>query len=257
MNQPMRTIALTSGKGGTGKTCVAANLGIALAAQGHRVVVFDADLQLANLDVALGIKAPYGLQHVVNEERSLRDILCPGPGNIRVVTGGSAIPALMSAGPKRMGTFLRQIEDLAHDTDFLLFDTGAGLDSRVFTFVGFAQQAILVTTPDPTSVTDAYATVKVATRRAPATEFGLLVNMVSEMKDANGVHAALARVCESYLGVTLPLLGYLHADDEVAAATRKRQCFVLTAPRSRAAREMNALAISLANGQFQPMLRMA
>ena len=132
MHQGMKMISVTSGKGGTGKTCISANLALALAAQGKRVVVFDADLQLANLDVALGIQTPLSLQHVVNGEHTLREVLYDAPGFIRVATGGSAIPALMSAGPKRMATFMLQIEELEQDTDFLIFDTGAGIDNKVF-----------------------------------------------------------------------------------------------------------------------------
>ncbi len=241
----MKTIAVTSGKGGTGKTCVTANLGATLAAMGRRVVLFDADLQLANLDVALGIKAQYGLQHVLTEEKTLREILCQGPGGVQVATGGSAIPALMSAGPKRMGKFISQLEDLESDTDYLLFDTGAGLDNRVMTFLGLAQLTVLVTTPDPTSVTDAYATVKVATRRAPETEFGLVVNMVGNPAEGLAVHSVLDKICRTFLDRGLPYLGSIHQDKDVAAATRRRQVIAVTASASQPAHDIRDIAVAI------------
>jgi flagellar biosynthesis protein FlhG len=257
MNNKLRIIAVTSGKGGTGKTCIAANLGIALASQGKRVVLFDADLQLANLDIVLGIKTPYNLQHVVNEERSLREILFDALGNIRVVTGGSAIPSLVSAGPRRLATFMSQIDDLARDTDILLFDTRSGIDGRVVPFLAMAHQAIVVTTPDPSSVTDAYATIKVATKSAAATELGLLVNMVSSGHEANGIHGAMNKICQTYLGLDVPLLGYLHTDADIAHSMRKRQPFVSASPHSRAAREIQALATSVSAGFAVPRVRVA
>ncbi|HTQ10448.1 MAG TPA: P-loop NTPase, partial [Fimbriimonadaceae bacterium] len=163
----MHRIAITSGKGGVGKTNLAANLGIALSQLGSRTILFDADLQLANVDVALGIQPQFTLQHVVSGERSLSDAVSAGPGGLKVVAGGSAISTLMAAGPKRMGMFFDQLETLSLEADFLLFDTSAGLDNRVVAFWKASDEILVVTTPDPTSVTDAYATIKVAARRAP------------------------------------------------------------------------------------------
>lgn len=253
----MKTLAITSGKGGTGKTCIAANLGVALRSEGHRVVIFDADLQLANLDVALGVRPEYTIQHVVNEEKTLREVLCPGPQGIRVACGGSAIPSLMSAGPKRMATFLGQIDELASDTDFLIFDTGGGLDNRVMTFLRVARRALVVTTPDPTSVTDAYALVKVASKKAPTTEVCLFVNMVSNVAEAEAVHAALDRTAKAHLGLGIPVLGYMHADHEVTVATRQRRPFFEAGAKLRPSREVAALAASIAHELREPMLRAA
>jgi len=125
----VRTIAITSGKGGVGKTAIAINLGCALSEAGKRVVLFDADLQLANLDVALGIAPVYSLQHVVSGEKSLMEVLTSGPMGMRIVTGGSGITSLMHAGPQRLAKFMSQLDDLADTTDFLLFDTAVSADS--------------------------------------------------------------------------------------------------------------------------------
>jgi flagellar biosynthesis protein FlhG len=241
----MRTITITSGKGGVGKTTVACNLSIALAQSGLSVVLFDADLQLANVDVALGIQPEHHLHHVVAGEKTLREILTPGPGGIRVVSGGSAIPALMNAGPKRMAAFITQLAELSADTDVLIFDTGAGLDTRVITFMKLAQEIILVTTPDPTSVTDAYATVKTAFRRVDDPVIRVLVNQVGGEREGRVVFAALEGIVKTYLKKGLSFLGYVRQDFQAAAAIRKRKPFVLATPNAWSSEDIMEIAAIL------------
>ncbi len=241
----MRTIAITSGKGGVGKTSLSANLGIALVEQGSRVVLFDADLQLANVDVALGIKPEFTLQHVVAEQKRLVEVLTEAPGGIKVVTGGSAVTTLMSAGPKRMGTFFSQFDELAESTDDLIFDTGAGLDNRVMKFLTMADEIILVTTPDPTAVTDAYATAKTAFRRKSDAKISVLVNMVNTESEGKAVYKTLANIAQSFLGKSIGYLGSIHHDPKVAAAIRSRQPFLVAAPATQASKDIRAIAKKL------------
>ncbi len=238
----MRTITVTSGKGGVGKTTVACNLAVSLAQLGMRPVLFDADLQLANVDVALGITSPYNLQHVVAGERTLAEILAPGPAGIKVISGGSAIPALMSAGPKKLGLFIDQLVDLAPSHDILIFDTAAGLDSRVITFMKLSQEIILVTTPDPTSVTDAYATIKTAHRRLKNPDIRVIVNQVSGEREGRQVFDVLQSITHSYLGKNLSYVGSVRQDFQAAQSIRKRRPVVLSAPNSWSAQDIKDLA---------------
>ena len=238
----MRTLTITSGKGGVGKTTIACNLAVSLAQLGQNVVLFDADLQLANVDVSMGITAPFNLQHVVAGEKTLKEILAPGPGGVKIISGGSAIPGLMSAGPKKLGIFIEQLADLASDTDVLIFDTGAGLDTRLITFMKLAQEIILVTTPDPTAVTDAYATIKTARRRMKEPQIRVIVNQVSGEREGRLVFDALQGITSSYLGKNLGYIGSVRQDFQAAQSVRKRRPVVLTAPNSWAGTDIKDLA---------------
>jgi flagellar biosynthesis protein FlhG len=241
----MRTIAITSGKGGVGKTTLACNLSIALAQAGQKVVLFDADLSLANVDVAMGMQSEFNLQHVVAGVKTLREILSSGPAGVQVVSGGSAIPSLMNAGPKRMASFITQLADLAQDTDVLIFDTGAGLDNKVITFMKLAQEIVLVTTPDPTSVTDAYATIKTACRRMNDPVVRVIVNQVGGEREGRQVFSALAGIVKTFLKKDIHWLGYVRQDFQAAAAIRKRRPFVIATPAAWSSEDVREIAATI------------
>lgn len=243
----MKTYAVTSGKGGVGKTSVAANLAIAMSAHGLRVVVFDADLELANLDVMLGVKASKTLQHVLTGDATLSEIVTPGPGGIGAIFGGSAISTLMTAGPKRLGMFISQLPELAETTDVLIFDSSAGLDNKMMTFLRLADEVVLVTTPDPASVTDAYATLKVLFRRKPESTVHVVVNMATDDNQARGIFDALQTIVWRYLNKDLHFVGGVRHDAKALEATRKRVPYTVGAPNSAAALDMKAVASSVSN----------
>jgi len=243
----MRMIAISGGKGGVGKTLVAINLAVALSKRKHKTILFDADLQLANLDIALNLDPEFNLQHVVFGERSLAEILTPGPAGIRVVTGGSAVNGLMNAGPKRMATFIGQFAELEDECDFLIFDTGAGLDQKVMTFLNLAEETILVTTPDPTSVTDAYATAKVLWKKKPDAQVSILVNQVQNAEEAQKVHRTLGLICQQYLQKKPGFLGGIRADLKAMESIRKRTPVVLSDPTAPASEDFDTLALLLSN----------
>src|SRR5690349_17965354 len=246
----MRKIAVSGGKGGVGKSVIAANLAIALAEKNNRAVLFDADLQLANIDVLLGISNSYNLQHVVNGEMSLSEVAADGPAGIRVITGGSAVHGLMNAGPKRMATFISQFDDLEGSADFLIFDTGAGLDNRIMTFLRLADQVVLVTTPDPTSVTDAYATCKVLIKKDPQAQIGVVVNETDNESEGRAVFAALNQICQSYLGRPVHFLGRVRADHDVVESVRRRNPLLVRYPKSHASEDIRHIADAVAGSSF-------
>jgi flagellar biosynthesis protein FlhG len=246
----MRKIAVSGGKGGVGKSVIAANIAISLAKKGRRTVLFDADLQLANIDVLLGISSPYNLQHVVNGDMSLAEIAALGPEGLRVITGGSAVQGLMNAGPKRMGTFIAQFDELKTSTDFLIFDTGAGLDNRVMTFLRLADQVVLVTTPDPTSVTDAYATCKVLIKKDPHAQIGVVVNEADSDEEARSVFAAFNGICTNFLGRQVQYFGAVRADHAVSESVRKRKPLMVNFEKSKAAFDILHLAETVDGSSF-------
>ncbi|MEJ5171605.1 MAG: P-loop NTPase [Fimbriimonadales bacterium] len=246
----MRSIAITSGKGGTGKTTVAINLSLALSELGQRVVLFDADLQLANVDVAMNLKAERTLQHVVAGEADLRDVLVAGPKGMRVACGGSAIRTLMTAGPKKLALFFEQIDALATDTDFVVFDTAAGLDSRVQTFVQRAHETLVVTTPDPTSVTDAYAAIKTFLRKEPMASIALLPNLVSGEKEGETLHHTIQAITKAFLNRGVDYHGSVRNDPRVALSIRKRTPVLELAPSSPAAQDFRKIASRLASARL-------
>ena len=242
----MRTIAVTSGKGGVGKTSLTTSIGCALSKLGKRVVLFDADLQLANLDIALGVECQFNLQHVVAGEKTLSEILVAGPMGVRVVTGGSAVTTLMNAGPKRLATFMSQIDDLASSTDFLLFDTAAGLDNRVFAFLKRADEVLVIVTPEPTSVTDAYATIKVLQRRKPDAIVRVLVNRAPSIQVATATYRALSNTVQNFLNIDLLSAGYVLRDEAFERATLIRRTAYTENLGSQLAASLETIAAELA-----------
>lgn len=237
----MLTFAITSGKGGVGKTTLCSNLAVALQQAGQNVTVFDADLQLANLDIVCGVDPAFNLQHVVAGEKTLEEVAVKGPGGIRVVTGASAVPSLMAAGPKRMGTFLSQLAALERSADVLLFDTAAGLDNRVLTFLKLSDHVVVVVTPDPTSVTDAYAAIKTLFRRNKDARVSVLMNMADEL-EARKIYRSIQDVCSTFLKKEVGYVGNVRHDPQAAMATRRRKLFVLEAPGCKASQDVAAVA---------------
>lgn len=238
----MRTVSIASGKGGVGKTCTAVNLAIALAKQGKRVCVFDADLQLANVDIMVGARSEFNLQHVIAGEKTLREIMVKGPSGISIVTGGSGVTQLMHAGPKRMATFFSQIDGLAEDFDILIYDTAAGLDNRVFAFLTRSDETLVVTTPEPTSLTDAYALIKVLAKRHPEAVVRVLINRVTGEHEARALFDVLKTTAQNFLDVDILYGGYIRQDAAFVEAMKKRKAMMEVYPSCRAATDFENVA---------------
>lgn len=247
----MRTYAVTSGKGGVGKTNISANLAIALAKRGKRVVVFDADIGLANLDVMLGTKAEWTLQHVVAGQKRLGEVLTPGPGGIKFVAGGSGIESMMSLSGPRAESLIAELNELENCCDILIFDTGAGIDENVMTFLTAADEVLLVATPDPASLTDGYATAKAALMRKPDASIKIVMNMVDDEQQARLVFARLSSISQQFLGNPLKFGGHVRMDPKAVPYIRQRRPYFLADPNLNASRDLDRVAAAILGGALQ------
>jgi flagellar biosynthesis protein FlhG len=246
--KPVRVISVTSGKGGVGKTNVVANLAISLARVGQKVLVWDADLGLANIDVLLGLKPAYNIQHLLDGEKSLEEILAPGPEGIMIMPASSGIQELSHLGEGQKMRLLSELDAYDKDLDFLLIDTGAGISANVMYFNLAAQERIVVVTPEPTSITDAYALIKVMSTRYNQKKYHILPNQVSGAKEAKGVFSLLATVADKHLtSISLNYLGYIPKDDMVAKSVRQQRALLDLYPNSEAGSEFGKLAKMIIN----------
>jgi flagellar biosynthesis protein FlhG len=237
-----RIIAVASGKGGVGKTNVAANLAVALARRGQRVCVLDADLGLANLDVLLGLSPKLNLLHVLRAERRLAEVIIEGPAGVRIIPAASGFEELTALGPTERLRLLDEVDALGSSLDVLLVDTAAGISSNVLYFTAAAAEVLIVLTPEPTALTDAYALVKVLAARYGRREFLVVVNMAAGAADAEAAFGRLARVAERFLRVRLEYQGYVPFDEAMPRAVRQQQPVVLGAPGTPASQALVDLA---------------
>lgn len=241
-----RVICITSGKGGVGKTNVTANLAYTLARKGKRVLILDADLNLANIDVLLGITPKYNLQHVFSGEIPLADIVVKGPGGFGILPGSSGILELSELSESQKMYFLEEMDVFGRQLDFLLIDTAAGINNNVIYFNLAAQERVVLLTPEPTSLTDAYALIKVLSSRHEVRRFRVLVNQAISEKEALAVYRKLAIVADRFLdSISLDYLGFLPQDEKLRKAVREQRLVSERYPESPIAKTFVTLAGSL------------
>lgn len=240
-----RVITVTSGKGGVGKTSVATNLAIELALQGRKVTIFDADLSLANIDVLLGLRPRFNLNHVINGERTLEEVIVQGPQAVRVIPASSGVQALADLTREQLNRLTGQFALLERDCDVLLIDTAAGISDNVMAFVHAAAEVIVVTTPEPTAYTDAYAMIKVISEQQAKGKIGLVVNMAQSRKEALNASTGIILISKQFLQVGVKDYGYILRDPDVQRAVRRQEAFTLYNPMSPASRSVRALATRL------------
>jgi flagellar biosynthesis protein FlhG len=257
-------IAITSGKGGVGKSNIAVNLAIQLTSAGRDVVLLDADLGLANADVLCNIDLPFNLSHVIGRKRELGEVLVKAPGGFRLIGGASGLARMADLDEADRQRLIDALGLLERQTDVILIDTGAGISANVLSFTRAADHVLVVTTPEPTAITDAYAVVKVVSRPSDrlangnghggnsgdgaGSRLSLLVNQVRSTDEAQVVYERIAKVARQFLGVGLLDAGAIPADEHVPLAVRRRVPFVVGSPQCPASRGVAQLAMRLEQG---------
>jgi flagellar biosynthesis protein FlhG len=240
-----RTLAVTSGKGGVGKSNVAVNVAIELAALGQRVSLLDADLALANADVLLGLNPQYHLGHVLSGQRTLDEVVIEVDLGLRLIPGGSGIEELANLSQAQNGRLMAQLHALEAEADCMIIDTASGIAENVMGVLRAADEVIVVTTPDPTSVVDAYAMIKVLHQQSPTKPIWIIVNDVVGVGDADRIFAQLQAATTRFLDRKLAFLGTIPRDAELAEAVREQTPVVKYAPNAPASRALRLIAKQL------------
>lgn len=243
---PARVIAVTSGKGGVGKTNVVANLAYGFTQLGSRVLVLDADLGLANLDVLLGLVPQYTLRHVLGGEKHVSEVVLKGPGGMQILPASSGAEELAALDDSQRLSLLAQVEELEKNTDILLIDTAAGISSNVIYFNVAAQEILVIASPEPTSITDAYALMKVLFLNHGEKKFRLLVNFVQKEREALHVFEKLSVALDRFLNVSLDYVGCIPLDENMPRAVRRQRLVSECYPNSPASRSFARLTQEIA-----------
>lgn len=241
-HHPIKVIAVTGGKGGVGKTNLSVNLSIALAERRRRVVLMDADLGLANVDVLLGLKAKYTLADVLDGSMGLKDILLNGPAGIKVVPASSGIQQMSSLSPQEHAGLIHAFSDLSDQMDVLVVDTAAGISDTVVSFVRAAQEVIVVVCDEPSSITDAYALIKLLNAEHGIFRFRIVANMTRSTQEGINLFAKLNNVCDKFLDASLQYIGNIPFDETVRKAIQRRRPVLEFSPRCKAAMAIRAVA---------------
>ena len=241
-NAKARVISITSGKGGVGKTSIVANLGYAFTRMGKKVLILDADLGLGNLDVLLGLAPKYNLSHVIMEEKRIEDILIEGPGKMKILPASSGIQELTNLTRKQKINILTQLDQLIDSVDVLLIDTAAGISSNVMDFNATAQDIVVVVSPEPTSITDAYALVKVLSLKYSEKVCKLLVNRTTRPEEGREVFRQLHLVTDRFLDINIEYLGCILDDEKVTRGVKSQKIVCELFPDTQASRCFRDLA---------------
>ncbi|SUZ61750.1 uncharacterized protein METZ01_LOCUS14604 [marine metagenome] len=250
----LRVLAVSSGKGGVGKTTIVANLACALSKRGKKVLVVDTDLGLNNIDILLGLTSKKHIGHVLSGKSNVEDIILHGPEGIHVLPAGNGLQELTQLEPEKKMALMDELDRISGDYEFLIFDTSAGISSNVTFFCSAAHEIFLIATTEPTSLTDVYALMKVLHTKHSQKHFRLIINSVSSEREAQGVYRNLTAVADRFLkGVYVEYLGYILSDPNVSKAIRQQQAFLEIYPFSKFSRCMNKLAEKISKEKPKPL----
>ena len=237
-----KVVAVTGGKGGVGKTNVTLNLALSLAQQGKKVMVLDGDLGLANIDIMLGVRAHKNLGHVLDGECELQDIIVEGPYGVKLIPATSGSKSMAELTPAQHAGLIRAFSSLEEEVDILLIDTAAGISDMVTSFSRAAQDVLVVVCDEPTSITDAYALIKLLSREHNVQRFKIVANMVRSYREGRELFAKLTLVTDRFLSANMELVACIPLDEKVRLSVRKQKVVVDAYPRSPAALAMKSLA---------------
>lgn len=241
--RPVRVVCVSSGKGGVGKTNVVASVALMMSRSGRRVLILDADLGLANIDVLLGMSPRYNISHLLSGEKSVGEVIFPGPWGIKILPASSGLEEMTRLTDGQKMRLLHEMEAVEGMFDVLLIDTAAGISDNVLYFNVAADERIVIATNEPTSITDAYALIKVLHQDHGQEAFSLVVNQVASENEAKFVYRKLSQVADKFLGaVSLDYLGFIPADPKVVQAVRMQQAVVEAFPDSPASAALHTLA---------------
>jgi len=239
---PVRVIAVASGKGGVGKTNVSVNLGLAMVAEGKKVMLMDADLGLANIDIMLGLHPEYNLSHVINGERTLEEVIVDGPKGLQIIPASSGTQNMAELTPAEHAGVIQAFSEVGHDLDVLIIDTAAGITDSVISFTRAAQEVVIVVCDEPTSITDAYALIKLLNRDYGIQRFRVLSNMAHSMQEGRELFNKMVKVTDRFLDVTLDFMGTVPYDEYLRKALQKQKAVIDAYPRCKAAMAFKTLA---------------
>lgn len=250
--KPVRVIAVTSGKGGVGKTNLSVNIGVALAKAGRRVAILDADMGLANVDILLGLFPEFNLSHVLSGEKTLKQIMLTGPSGVKIIPASSGIQRMSDLSSAEQAGVIRAFSEIDHELDVLLVDTAAGISASVINFARACQDIIVVVCDEPTSLADAYAYIKLLNRDYGLNRFHIITNMVQSAEHGQALFNKLCKVTDRYLDVALQFVGAVPQDDYLKRAVQKQTPVVEAFPQSKAALAIRNLARKIDQWPIKP-----
>ncbi len=230
--KPVQVVAISSGKGGVGKTNVSVNLSLAMAETGRHVLLMDADLGLANVDLLLGLHSPYNLSHVISGERTLEEVIVEGPEGLKIIPAASGMQMMAELSTEQHAGVIRAFSDLHMPLDTLVVDTAAGISDGVISFVKASHEVIVVVCNEPTSLTDAYALIKVLSEDHDVYKFNILANSVRDPQEGIKLFKKLTRVTDYYLDVTLNYMGAIPYDEYLVKAVKKQKAVLQAFPQA-------------------------
>lgn len=243
-----KVLAITSGKGGVGKTNISANLAICLAASQKKVLLVDTDLSLGNLDIVMGVHSKYNISHLLNGRKTVEEIIYAGPEGLEIIYGASGLQDLANIDEFRRHRLLEELSRLQSDFDAMVIDTAAGISRQVIGFCLAADHVLVVTTPEAPAMTDAYAMIKTLVGNGLSGQVSLIVNMADTIAEGKKTYRQIARVAEQFLSTHVYYAGVLLKDERLSSAIRLRKPVVLAYPKARISSSLAALAAKLGNG---------